>query len=70
MPCSRSARRPSVNSEKSIGPALRLRDAAVDGVDLILVDAARVVQQASDQRALPVVHAPGGADAQQIRHQK
>ncbi len=29
MPCSRSALRPSVNSEKSIGPALRLRDAAV-----------------------------------------
>jgi len=27
MPCSRSARSPSVNREKSIGPALRLRDA-------------------------------------------
>jgi hypothetical protein len=28
MPCSRSALRPSVKSEKSIGPAVRLRDAA------------------------------------------
>ena len=28
MPCSRSAFSPSVNSEKSIGPAPRLRDAA------------------------------------------
>ena len=27
MPCSRSARKPSVNSEKSIGPALRFFDA-------------------------------------------
>ena len=27
MPCSRSARRPSVNSEKSIGPAVRFLEA-------------------------------------------
>ncbi|MNC92853.1 hypothetical protein D3C83_93600 [compost metagenome] len=27
MPCSRSARRPSVNSEKSMGPAVRFFDA-------------------------------------------
>jgi hypothetical protein len=27
IPCSRSARRPSVKSEKSIGPAVRPRDA-------------------------------------------
>ena len=29
IPCSRSALRPSVNSEKSIGPAARLREAWV-----------------------------------------
>ena len=39
-------------------------------VNLILVHTARVVQQASDQRALPVVHAAGRADAEEIRHQK
>ena len=42
----------------------------LDRVHLILVDRARVVQQPPDQRALPVVHAAGGADAQQPRHQK
>ena len=70
MPCSRSAFRPSVNSEKSIGPAVRFFDAFCDRVHLILVDRARVVQQPPDQRALPVVHAAGRADAEQARHQK
>ena len=31
--------------------------------DLIVVHAPRVVQQASDERALPIVHASGGAEA-------
>ena len=70
MPCSRSARRPSVNSEKSIGPAVRLRRRRLDRVHLVLVDAARVVEQPPDQRALAIVDAAGRADAEQVRHQK
>ena len=42
----------------------------LDRADLILVDRSRVVQQPADQRALPVVDAAGGADAEQTRHQK
>jgi hypothetical protein len=34
-------------------------------VDLILVHRLRIVQQPPDQRALPIVHAAGGADAEQ-----
>ena len=71
MPCSRSARRPSVNSEKSIGPALRFFDALATDEHLVFVDRLRVVEQPPDQRALAVVHAAGGADAEQARlHQK
>jgi hypothetical protein len=53
--------------DRAGGPALRR---SLDGPDLILVHAARVVQQPSDQRALPIVDASGRADAEQIRHQK
>ena len=70
MPCSRSARRPSVKSEKSIGPAVLLRDAAWTDLHLILVDRLRVVEQPPDERALPIVDAAGGADAEKARHQK
>ena len=42
----------------------------LDRVHLILVDRPRVVEQPADQRALPVVDAAGGADAEQTRHQK
>ena len=48
-------------------PVLRRR---LDRVHLVLVHAARVVQQPADQRALAVVDAPGGADAKQAGHQK
>ena len=41
-----------------------------DRAHLILVHRARVVQQPPDERALPVVHAPGRADPKQARHQK
>ncbi len=71
MPCSRSARRPSVKSEKSIGPAVRFFDAFSTDVHLILVDRLRIVEQPSDQRALAVVDAAGRADAEEpTRHQK
>jgi hypothetical protein len=36
-----------------------------DRADLILVHRLRVVQQPSNQRALPIVHAAGRADAQE-----
>ena len=65
MPCSRSAFRPSVKSEKSIGPALRFFEAFSTELHLVFVHRLRVVQQPADQRALPVVHAAGGADAEQ-----
>jgi hypothetical protein len=39
-------------------------------MQLIFVDRPRVVEQPPDQRALAVVDAAGGADAQQARHQK
>ena len=42
----------------------------LDRADLIFVHRSRVVQQPADQRALPVVDAPGRADAEQARHQK
>ena len=60
MPCSRSARRPSVSSEKSISPPRRA------GLELIFVRALGVVQQAPDQRGLAVVHAAGRGQAQQV----
>ena len=53
--------------DRSGGAVLRR---LLDRADLILVDRSRVVQQPPDQRALPIVHAAGGADAEQTRHQK
>jgi hypothetical protein len=38
--------------------------------NLVLVDTARIVEQPPDERALPIVHAPGGADAEEPGHQK
>ena len=66
MPCSRSARRPSVSSEKSIGPAVRFDRSFRHGCELVFVDALRIVEQAADQRGFAVVHAAGGGEAQQI----
>ncbi len=53
--------------DRSGAPVLR---GLPNRVQLILVDGARVVQQPPDQRALPIVDAAGGADAQKTRHQK
>jgi hypothetical protein len=39
-------------------------------VQLILIDGARVVQQSPDERALSIVDAAGGTDAQKTGHQK
>ena len=66
MPCSRSARRPSVSSEKSIGAGRPVHRRFRHGLELIFVDALRIVQQAADQRGFAVVHAAGGGEAQQI----
>ncbi len=61
----------TVGEERKIdrpgGPVLRR---LLHRVQLILVDRPRVVEQPPDQRALPIVHAAGGADAEQTRHQK
>ncbi len=43
---------------------------ALDGGELILVDHPRVVEQAADERALAVVHAPARQKAQQLLGQK
>ena len=66
MPCSRSARRPSVSSEKSIGPADRFTDALLHRRELVFVDALGIVEQAADQGGLAVVHAARGGEAQQF----
>jgi hypothetical protein len=39
-------------------------------MQLILVHGARIVEQSPNQRALPIVDAAGGADAQKTGHQK
>ena len=66
MPCSRSARRPSVSSARSTvriaAPARRL----LDRRELVLEDALGVVQQPADERALAVVDGACGGEAQQI----
>ena len=66
MPCSRSARRPSVSSEKSIASGRTVDGRLGHRLELIFVDALRIVQQAADQRGFAVVHAAGGGESQQI----
>ena len=64
MPCSRSASRPSVRSDRSRSSwPRRLRGARHRG-ELVLEDGAGVVQQPPDQRALAVVDAARGDEAQ------
>ncbi len=67
MPCSRSARRPSVTSdevEPLLPTPLRRRG---HRVDLVVEQALGVVEQAADQRALAVVDRADGGEAQQLR---
>ncbi len=66
MPCSRSARRPSVSSAKSSVPAVWLTEAFLRGRDLVFVNALGIVQQAADQGGFAVIHAAGGGEPQQI----
>ena len=67
MPCSRSACRPSTSSAKSRSPPARadLLRVGDQRRELILEHHLRVVQQASDERALAIVHAAAGDEAQQ-----
>ena len=66
MPCSRSARRPSVSSAK-IHAAGGLAGARLrDRRQLVFVDALGIEQQAADQGALAIVHAAGGGETQQL----
>ena len=64
MPCSRSASRPSVKQRKIDGVAGAIDLALLQVVQLVGQDGAAVVQQAADERALAVVDAAGGEEAQ------
>ena len=66
MPCSRSARSPSVSRAKSKAPASDSPGGFRDGAHVIFVDVLRIVQQPADQRGLAVIHAARGGEAQQI----
>ena len=66
MPCSRSARRPSVSWAKSIAVATFPVAALVDGANVIFVDVLRVVEQAADQCGFAIIHAARGAEAHQV----
>ncbi len=69
MPCSRFGGKP-VEQKRIVDPlALRAVAAAVgfERIELVVEQPARVVQQAADQRALAVVDAAAGDEAQQSR---
>ena len=66
MPCSRSARSPSVSSAKSMAPADSIHRRFGDGAELILVHSFGIVKEAADQRGLSVVHAAAGEEAEQV----
>ena len=68
MPCSRSAARPSTSSAKSSSPPCvpcALASRASSAASWSSKTQLRVVQQAADQRALAVVDAAAGDEAQQ-----
>jgi hypothetical protein len=66
MPCSRSARRPSVRRARVedlvAAPGARLSEV----LELVLEDELRVVEQPADERALAVVHGSGRGHAQEV----
>jgi len=57
----------AVSQEREVetGGAAPLRG-ALDGGELVLLDGARVIKQPADQRALAVVDAAGGCEAQRL----
>jgi hypothetical protein len=65
MPCSRSARRPSVSSARLVYSSPRAAG-ALDRLELVLEDRLRVVQQPPDERALAVVDRAGGGEAKEV----
>ena len=67
MPCSRSARRPSVSRAKSNSPCAKPRSAQLRATcsSLSARIGLRVVQQPADQRRLAVVDGAGGGEAEQ-----
>ena len=67
MPCSRSAARPSTSSAKSSSPPCvpSLLRVGLERGELVLEEHLRFVEQPADQRALAVVDAAAGDEAQQ-----
>jgi hypothetical protein len=61
MPCSRSARRPSVSSARSAPSKAALAGDPLDRVELVGEDRLGVVQQPADQGGLAVVDLPAVA---------
>ena len=67
MPCSRSARRPSVTKERSISPTPRAARGLGHRVDLVVEELAGVEQQPPDDGGLAVVDRADGGEAQEVR---
>ncbi len=65
MPCSRSACRPSVSSDRSTAPRPRFSEVRVIAVQGVGQDGLAVEQQTADQRALAVIDAAAGEKAEQ-----
>ncbi len=71
MPCSRSARRPSVSSARSGDGQAALAADPLDRVEGVGQDRLGVVEQPAHQRGLAVVDGPGRGQAEKlVRHQK
>ena len=66
IPCSRSARRPSVSRARSVYSSPRWRLDPLDRLELVLEDGLGVVEHPPDQGALPVVDRAGRGQAQKL----
>ena len=68
MPCCRSSSRPSVSSARSISPPVVpcFVRVLLDRGELIFVDHLRFEEQPADERALAVIDAAAGDEAQQL----
>ena len=61
----------AVGEQREVGVVVAaLAAGPLDRVELVLEDRLAVVEEASDERALAVVHGPGGREPQHVRHQK
>ncbi len=69
MPCSRSARRPSVSRARLVYSAPVREAASSHRFELVFKDRLAVVEQPANERALAVVDRAGGAESQEV-HQK